>query len=292
MARYRLSHTTTYTYAAAAVTAQHQARLHPRAGEQQHVSDFQLRIHPRPPAVRTHRDYFGNLVHTFALEEPHDSLEVTASSEVEVRGEAYALPDLTPSVAEVRTWVAANHDVEAIHAAEMTLPSCHVPLSPAVHAYAAPFLGDDVPVLRAALDLAGAIHRDFTFDPNATDVSTPVDTFLQLRKGVCQDFTHLMIAGLRSHGIPARYVSGYIRTYRTEERADWQGADASHAWVAICLPGVGWSDVDPTNFQLVGHEHITVSHGRDFRDVSMIRGVMRGGGEHQVAVAVTVEPVT
>lgn len=172
----------------------------------------------------------------------------------------------------------------------MASPTALTPAVDSVFAFADEFLGADRPYLGAAMELSSAIFRTFEFDPGATDVSTPVDDTLRMKKGVCQDFAHLMLACLRAHGLPARYVSGYILTQPPPGKPKLQGADASHAWTSVFVPGTGWVDLDPTNNLVCGDEHITVAVGRDYADVSPLRGAVVGGGEQEITIEVTMEP--
>ncbi len=164
-------------------------------------------------------------------------------------------------------------------------------MTEAVEQFVEPFFRDGDDFLQAASDLATYIHTTFTFDPSATDVSTPVDEVLQLKRGVCQDFAHLMLACIRAKQLPGRYVSGYIVTHPPQGQPRMVGADASHAWVSIFIPGHGWVDIDPTNCQFCAEEHITLARGRDYSDVTLLGGSVIGGGAHTVHIEVTVTPL-
>jgi transglutaminase-like putative cysteine protease len=173
----------------------------------------------------------------------------------------------------------------------MTFDSPHVRTSAELQAYAAPSFPPGRPVLEAVRDLVTRIHQDFIYDATATEVSTPVATVLSARRGVCQDFAHVAIGCLRALGLAGRYVSGYLLTRPPPGRPRLVGADASHAWMATWVPRLGWVDFDPTNDLIAGQDHVTIAHGRDFSDVTPIRGIILGGGAHQLAVSVDVAPL-
>jgi transglutaminase-like putative cysteine protease len=224
----------------------------------------------------------------FTIGSPHERLVVTARSRVRVA--APALPDAsrTPGWEQVRQRCASNVLTPDSAVGEFCFDSPYITRQPAFADYAAASFPKDRPLLEGVIDLTGRIHRDFKFDPRATTVATPLDEVFKKRRGVCQDFAHFAIAGLRSLGLPARYVSGYLETQPPLGKARLVGADASHAWFAVWCPGHGWIDADPTNNLLPGERHITVAWGRDFSDVSPVRGVVVGGGDHGVGVGVDV----
>jgi transglutaminase-like putative cysteine protease len=287
---YRIRHRTVYEYAEPVAISHHAARLQPRADGGQDCPEFRLAIEPEPAVRTTRTDYFGNRVCVFSVQQLHRRLEVR--SESLVRRE----PDLPPEPARTPAWEAvaarwlADGAPDEAEARQFIYDSPQVACAPDLAAYAAASFPPGRPLLEAARDLARRIHADFAYDAEATTISTTVAEVLRARRGVCQDFTHLALGCLRSLGLPARYVSGYLRTHAAEGRPRLVGADASHAWFAVHCPGYGWVDFDPTNDVMAGYEHLTVAVGRDYQDVSPLSGLLLGGGRHAVRVAVDVEP--
>jgi len=285
-------HSTTYTYGDAVTTSHHEARLAPRDGENQRALSHEVMILPDPKARRRSFDYFGNRTLHFSLSEPHRELQIIARSVVDVVPSARALRlEATPAWESVRDQLRVNRRRDTLDAYEMCMESPHVALVPALGQYAAPSFAPGVPLLLAVQDLVSRIHAEFTYDPRATEISTPLSEVLEHRRGVCQDFAHLAIGCLRSQGVAARYVSGYLLTRPPVGKPRLVGADASHAWISTFLPDYGWVDFDPTNNVLPRDEHITVAYGRDFADVTPVHGVIRGGGQHQLQVSVDVAPI-
>jgi transglutaminase-like putative cysteine protease len=289
--RLKVVHRTTYRYGETVSTSRHEARLSPREHEHQHTIAHTVEILPKPAVRRRRFDYFGNRALHFCLDEPHRALEVVASSVVDV------LPLLLPDLARTASWESVRDTMrsdrrrDVLDAFEMTFASPFVPAIPALADYARPSFSTGRPVLEAVRNLVHRIHGDFTYDPRATEVSTPLVQVLETRRGVCQDFAHLAIGCLRAMGLAGRYVSGYLLTRPPPGKAKMVGADASHAWIATWVPELGWIDFDPTNDLIPGEEHVTIGHGRDFSDVTPIRGVILGGGAHTLAVSVDVSPV-
>jgi transglutaminase-like putative cysteine protease len=236
-------------------------------------------------------DYFGNATTTFTLLEPHERLVVEATSELEVN--AALLPDFagSPSWESVRDALPHDYTDEDLNACQFVFDSERVKGRPELADYAGASFTKGRPLLEAVLDLTHRINHDFRFDTEATEVSTPVETFFEKRRGVCQDFSHLQIACMRSLGLPARYVSGYLRTLPPPGGTRLVGADASHAWCAAWSPGAGWVDFDPTNNCVPSDGHITVAWGRDYSDVSPIHGVLLGGARHTLDTGVDVMPI-
>jgi transglutaminase-like putative cysteine protease len=284
---YDLAHTTTYEYNNLVSLSHHTLRLQPRELPCQQCLSTELVIQPQPAAIKTHADYFGNQMAFVTVEGSHRHLVITSRSRVNVTTVAPPEPDLTPAWEKVHEL----NGVDAVQSAEFTYPSPHIKRQPEFAAYAEPSFTEECPVLEAVLDLTARIHREFKFDSKATTIATPLDEVLKNRRGVCQDFAHLEIACLRSMGIPARYVSGYLETDPPPGKPRLAGADASHAWISFFCPGTGWIDVDPTNNLLPSNRHVTIAWGRDFSDVSPIRGVLLGSGEHTLKVAVDVIPL-
>ncbi len=288
---YRVRHRTTYDYKDPVSVSHHLVRLTPRDLPGQACYKTQISVLPAPHITATHNDYFGNTQMFFTLEEPHDGLIVEASSELEVR--SVKRPDFSgsPPWETVVGSLVSDHSEEGLDAYQFVFGSQRVTASRELADYARDAFPAGRPLLEAILDLMRKIHRDFQFDKKATEVTTPVQVFFQKRRGVCQDFAHLQIACVRSLGLPARYVSGYLRTLPPPGRPRLVGADASHAWCSAWCPGAGWVDFDPTNNCVPEDGHITVAWGRDYSDVSPIHGVLLGGAKHTLDVGVDVMPI-
>lgn len=283
---YDVSHRTSYVYAKPVLQSQHRVFLTPRHGPRQTVFRHSLLIEPAPASNLPLQDYFGNSTAILTIEDEHSELVIHARSTVEVNAPDLPMPGLsTPweQVAERALLPDGSLDVGVL---QFVSASRHTRTVPEALDYARPSFEPHRPILEAALDLTRRIYRDFTFDPAATDISTPLSYVLQERRGVCQDFAHLAIACLRGLGLPARYVSGYLLTYPPPGMEKLRGADASHAWLSVWTPEVGWVDFDPTNGLMPAAEHVTVAYGRDFDDVSPISGVLLGGGGQTMTVAV------
>src|SRR5208283_1825743 len=283
-----VTHTTTYDYRSPVTVAHHLLRLAPRQLRRQMRLAHELDFQPAPASLHRHTDYFGNEVAFVIFQGAHRQLRVTARSRVAV-GAAY-IPDAAemPAWESVRNLSRTDLSASALDAGEFVFASPLVPLETVSADYARGSFPAGRNLLEAVLALTSRIHRDFKFDPTATTVATPLARMLEQRRGVCQDFAHLQIACLRSMGLPARYVSGYLETVPPAGQPKLIGADASHAWVSFFCPGLGWIDVDPTNNLLPSMQHITLGWGRDYGDVSPIRGVLVGGEEHTLNVAVDV----
>lgn len=286
--RYHCRHVTRYTYGDMVTNAQMLAHLAPRAHPRQTCHMATLSIVPWPAVVTERRDWFGNPVTYAALQSPHRDLTVTAEIEVTVEPPPPFHPIATAIWEEVAAEAAGLAET-----VEFVRPSARVPQADTgLTLFATTFFPSGRPIGEGALELTRRIHSDFSFDPTATTVSTPISEVLARRRGVCQDFAHLMIGALRALGLPARYVSGYLRTLPPPGKPRLQGADASHAWVQVwCGQEVGWIDLDPTNGRQCDTDHVTLAWGRDYDDVCPLRGVILGGGSHGVLVAVDVEPV-
>ena len=287
--KYRVSHTTTYTYARPVDLASHMLHLSPRSFTGQNVLSATLEATPAPSRSNAARDHFGNHVAWMFLDRRHASFVVTVTAEVEVN---FPPP---PPTADTLPWeavaaLAAAGGPGAWEAAEFAFDSPMIPPEPAALTYASPSFPPGRPILEALLELTARIRREFSFKAGVTGVNTPVSRVLAQRAGVCQDFTHLMIAALRAHGLPARYMSGYLRTKPPPGVTPHRGADQSHAWVGPWLgPEHGWVGLDPTNDLVVQNEHVVLAWGRDYGDISPVRGVILGGGRHSVAVGVDLE---
>jgi transglutaminase-like putative cysteine protease len=282
--RYKAVHTTRYLYDAAVSQCQSEVRLTPRALPWQSLIESRIQATPSPAAVETHKDYFGNDVTSFTILESHDRFAIVGTSIVDVRPRPSAVHDLPWET--VRDELAAHARPETLEAFEFVFDSPFVTAAAELGAYAAPSFPAGRPLLEAVDHLTHRIHADFKYAPRATNIDTPLlDTF-KARRGVCQDFSHVMIGALRSLRLAARYVSGYLRS-----GANYQGAEASHAWVSVYLPGSGWFDVDPTNDVRPGTGHLTLGWGRDYGDVAPVKGIALGGGHQAVEVDVRVEPI-
>lgn len=290
--KYHLVHRTKYTYEGSVTVSHHLARLAPRTLPGQRCPWHELEIRPAPVGRGVHLDAFGNTTAYFEVEGKHGALEVIARSLVEVSPSRRTDPAATPPWEQVRDSCHAEKLTPGSEAGAFRFASPLVPAGADFAAFAKPDFPAGRPVLAAAAALGARIFREFRFDPRATEVSTPVAEVLRKRAGVCQDFAHLMLACLRSLGLPARYVSGYLETAPPPGSERLIGADASHAWVSVfCGEDAGWVDVDPTNNLLPAERHITVAWGRDFSDVSPLRGVTLGAGGQFLEVAVDVIPL-
>jgi transglutaminase-like putative cysteine protease len=272
-------------------TSRHEARITPRETHQQRTLSHHLEVSPTPSSSRRRFDYFGNRTSHFSFNEPHRGLVVEAKSVVEVQPPQVPPPGSTPPWEQVRTMLSTDRRRDVLDANEMTFESPLVSFFDDLRSYASLSLPPGRPILDAVRDLTHRIHADFTYDAEATDVSTSIVEVLAHRRGVCQDFAHLMLGCLRSHGLAGRYVSGYLLTRPPPGRPKLIGADASHAWVATWVPEHGWVDFDPTNDSIPQDEHVTAAYGRDFDDVTPVRGVILGGGRHTLEVAVDVNPM-
>jgi transglutaminase-like putative cysteine protease len=268
---YRIVHRTLYEYAAPVTVSHHVARLEPRATAAQQREEFTLKILPNPTVRKVREDYFGNHLCFFSIQETHQRLEITTTSRVTVNARELPAPEATPAWEEVVNLFCDPVSPEVIEPYQFVFDSPQVRASVELFDYARESFGKNTPLLVGAADLTRRI--------------------LEKRRGVCQDFAHLGIACLRSLGLPARYVSGYLRTRPPEGQPRRIGADAGHAWFRIFCPGTGWVDFDPTNNVQPGEEHIIVAYGRDFSDVSPVAGILTGGGKHDVQVSVDVEPL-
>jgi transglutaminase-like putative cysteine protease len=289
--KFEVSHRTTYSYRAPVAQSHHLIHLKPRQLPSQRVIHHSLLLEPAPVSSADVADYFGNAVTVMRIEDEHTEFVVHARSTIDIA--PLPPPDLNAGVAweeAVQRIRRPNGPID-VDALQFVCRSRHVPLTRELLQFAGPSFPPRRPVLAGAMDLTRRIFKDFLFDPKATDVSTPVARVLEMKRGVCQDFAHLAIAALRSVGLPARYVSGYLMTRPPPGQAKLKGADASHAWLAVWSPEAGWVDFDPTNGVLPCGEHITVAWGRDYEDVSPISGVLLGGGDQRMTVSVDVEPV-
>lgn len=288
---YSVVHETHYAYESRVAVAQQLLHLTPRELPWQDLRSHRVVVDPVPSETTEHQDYFGNAVLHAVIDSPHDELTVRAESVVTVAPRTGGkVPPGSPAWEAVRDSLKAASDRAMLEAAEFLFESPHIRMSAGLVDFVTPCFPAGRPFLEGVWELNRRIHRDFAFDNSATSVSTPIAKVLELRRGVCQDFAHLMTGCLRAIGLPARYVSGYILTTPPPGHVKLVGADASHAWVSVFCPGTGWVDFDPTNDLVVDDEHITLAWGRDFSDVAPMRGVILGGGEQELEVHVTVMP--
>ena len=289
-ARYSVRHQTRYLYSDAVAISYNRIHCQPRSCPWQSFSQARLSVDPEPEFLARQTDFFGNPVSFFTVQEPHQDLTVTVMFEAVVRARTYDHPgESWESVAE-RLRVAKES--ESLEASGFRFASGWVELSSELEEFARVSFTPGRPVLEAATDLCARIYKEFTFDTEATTIATPVREVLRTKRGVCQDFAHLFIGALRSVGLACRYVSGYILTVPPPGQERLQGADASHAWVSVWAPPLGWVDLDPTNNLVVNDQHVTLAWGRDFHDVSPMRGVVVGGGAQVVKVGVDVVPLS
>lgn len=282
--RYRAVHTTRYNYETAVSQCQSEVRLTPRTLPWQSLVESTIATTPESASIQRYTDYFGNDVTAFTILESHDRFVTEATSVIEVHHRAAPVSDATWD--GVRDRVAAQGTPSTIQAYEFVLASPFVPVDPELADYARPSFGTGQRLVAGVEHLAHRLHDDFRYEPRSTSVDTAVLETLRARRGVCQDFAHVMIGALRSIGLAARYVSGYLRSGGPE-----RGAEASHAWVSVFLPEHGWFDIDPTNDVRPELGHVTLAWGRDYGDVTPVKGVALGGGKQLVDVEVRVDPV-
>jgi transglutaminase-like putative cysteine protease len=279
---YRISHATEYGYDSEVSSSYGEVHLLPRDHSTQRCRESTLAISPRPDDLRHRTDFFGNRAAFFSVQSPHTTLSVTAASVVDVA------PRVHPEVPDIPVPWEKARDVDP----EFVIDSPLVAAGPELAALAEPIFTPGRPLLEAVAGLSGMIHRDFAYEPGATSVHSTIAEVLGARAGVCQDFAHLMIGCLRSLGLAARYVSGYLETDPPPGRPRLAGADASHAWVSVWVPDNGWVDIDPTNDTFAGERHITIGWGRDYQDVPPVKGVIfTAGRRHELSVRVDVTRV-
>ncbi len=285
--RYRVTHKTTYRYSEPASLSQNEVFLHPREIATQRVIESRLAIDPKPQYQHRRTDYFGNIAQVFMVQHPHNELTMTATSIVET-----ALPvtplSTPPWESVVQRLAAPVRQLPDLEAYQFVFASPLISIAPGVMEYARPSFPPGTPVLDGAMNLMGRIFKEFSYDTSATTVDTTVEQLLAERKGVCQDFAHFAISCLRSMGLAARYVSGYLETMPPPGKPKMIGADESHAWLSLYIPDTGWVDLDPTNNIIPGENHIVLAWGRDYGDVTPVKGVVMGGGIHTLSLMVDV----
>ncbi len=288
---YKISHRTTYTYKYPVSAGDHVACLKPRSSPRSELLASELHIEPRPRTYSERLDFFGNLLCFFTVQEPHQQLVVEAQSKVKVHAEPRLIQAASQPWESCAFALAEDHSTPLLEAHQFRFESPRIRLRPEYAAYARESFIPGRPMREALVELTARIHADFRFDSKVTNVRTPTEEVFKKRRGVCQDFAHVQIACLRSIHIAARYVSGYLRTFPPPGRPRLIGADASHAWISAYCGEQGWLDMDPTNNVAPTDGHVTVAWGRDYSDVSPLRGLILGGGDSTLKVAVDMEPV-
>jgi len=293
---YHVRHVTAYEYAAPVTVSHHAGHLIPRTFATQQVHRAGIDISPTPSYRCDRTDFFGNALTTFTLTEPYRSLRVTATARISVQPPELPDPMATPPWETVASRLIVAQGADMADACQFMFDSPLIPESDGLRSYGLVSFPPGRPILDGVVDLCRRIHTEFTYDPAATSIATPLTQVLHDRRGVCQDFAHVMIGALRALGLAARYVSGYVLTRMPGNGARLEGGDASHAWVSVFVPVAGapnggWIDIDPTNDKLVTHEHIVTAWGRDFDDVSPCKGVMLGGDSGAPSVSVAMTPL-
>lgn len=291
MTPYRITHVTSYHYSEAVSLCQNVAHLAPRPCHRQRAERSVMSISPDPAVIEERVDYFGNPVTYFTIQEQHRELSVRVSHRVSVRPDYIPQPHSTPAWETVRDRLTHDRCPIWLDAYQFAFESRYTGGHPRFADYAGESFVPGRPILEAGLDLTRRIHTEFVYDPRATTLSTPVLDVFANRRGVCQDFAHFQLACLRSLGLAARYVSGYLSTVPPPGTPRLVGADATHAWVSLFCGDAGWVDLDPTNNQVPGERHVLLAWGRDYDDVSPLKGVILGGGQHTVTVSVDVVPI-
>jgi transglutaminase-like putative cysteine protease len=289
--RYKVAHETSYSYGGEVAHSHQLLHLAPRESVRQTVLERRIHLQPEPARRIDFVDAFGNLATRLEFDTPHDRLVVKAESQVAVS--SYELPSEASlsweATRQALAYVPHELPEEVVDACRFRMESAYAAVKQVFVDYADDCFMPDAPILEVGLSLMHKIHTDFTYAPGSTNIRTSALEALEVRQGVCQDFAHVMIACLRSRGLAARYVSGYLRTTPPANAGpNWVGSDASHAWVSVYCPPLGWIDLDPTNDVAVDNGHIVIAWGRDFGDVSPLRGIIVGGGQHRLAVRVSV----
>ncbi|MEJ0095747.1 MAG: transglutaminase family protein [Methylocella sp.] len=288
---YDIRHVTTYEYGSTVRFAHCALRLLPNDSPGQKVITSKLSIDPAPAQMIERICFFGNLVTSLTIETEHRDLIVEVLSSIEINRDKAPTPSATAPFEMVREEAFDSDSLDKDSPVHFLHPSRFVPRFALAADYARASFSPGRPVLEGAVELMQRIRADFKYDTKATVVSTPIWEAFEKRRGVCQDFAHIMIAGLRGLGLPARYISGYIRTIPPPGKKRLEGADAMHAWVSLwCGEDVGWVDLDPTNSMMIGNDHITLAKGRDYADISPVAGIILGAREQDVDVEVDVVP--
>ena len=292
---YEVRHETRFQYEWPVAISHQLLKLRPRRCTRQNVLETAVTLSPQPGFQRDWLDYFGNVVEFVTVQGSHSELVVTSTSQVEVIAASAVMLEMSPPWEDVVAQLGTHLQGEWLGANGFRFESPFIRFDPTIQAFAREIFTPGRPVLDGARALTAHIHRNFSYQGGVTDIYTPASEVLRDRRGVCQDFAHLAIAALRSLGLPARYVSGYLRT-EASNGVPHIGADASHAWVQVWAPGTpgvpadGWLDLDPTNDLVPAADHVRLATGRDYGDVAPLRGVIRGGGRHELTVGVTTRP--
>ena len=290
--QYKITHTTEYTYAGSISLCHNIAMLIPRDTDKQERKKTVIKIIPEPDVMQEYDDFFGNKVLYFAIQHQHKKLSVSVTNDIE----KIITTSLPINLYSNLPWEEARLQLfeprpDFIDARQYIAETSMTTIDDQITLYALQSFTSKRPMFEAAKDLMQRIYNDFKFDPDFSTVSTPVTEVMRLKRGVCQDFAHLAIACLRSLGLPARYVSGYIETLPPMGKIKLVGVDASHAWFALFIPNLGWIDFDPTNNQIPGEQHITIGWGRDYADISPLKGVILSSGSHKLRVSVDVRRI-
>ena len=289
--KYKISHTTRYGYVDSASLSHNELFLTPRNTSVQTCTSERITLLPLPSTLSRRKDYFGNTVTHTTIDIPHAFLEIIAVSEMSLSLPPVIPADQTPAWDQVKERLWQHETLEDLDAFQFVFASPMIPVNNRYAQWVRDIFSPGKPILQAALGLTQKIFTEFKYDPQATTTTTPLETSFDLKRGVCQDFAHILIACLRSLGLAARYVSGYLHTLPPPGRQKLVGADASHAWVSLYIPGTGWIDLDPTNNVIPTDQHLTLGWGRDYSDVTPVKGTVLGGGQHQLKVTVDVTPV-
>lgn len=292
--KYQVQHLTQYEYESKVSACYNRAHLLPRETPYQHVSNPRVVIYPTPSTGSRCIDYFGNRVYHFSIHEPHNVLSIQVTTEIMIKQDRNVIIDELSygnTCGQVLEQLnGSNQTIETLYAREFLLNSPMIISSDILRSYAAECFAPEKHFITAVRDLTHKIYTEFEFDPDVTNVATPIEEVMEHRHGVCQDFAHVAIGCLRSLGYAARYISGYLETLPPPGQDKLVGADASHAWFSVYSPGEGWYEFDPTNDSVPTHQHLLTAWGRDYSDVSPLRGVIFGGGRSQtLSVSVDVE---
>lgn len=291
--KYVVTHETKYQYSSPVSVCHNVLMLEPAASLALTCSEYKLEIHPMPKTINRRQDMFGNVVQRFSLEENHDTLTIASTSHVTVRPVSISTQSSQPTCRKVVDYFKQHDDTNWLSVVPFYFDSPRIKRSNLFEEYAKTSVATDRSIMEAVTELTERIYTDFKYDTDATAVDTPTETAFKGRHGVCQDFAHVAVSCLRSCGLPARYVSGYLRTMPPAGKERLVGADESHAWFSVfCGNDLGWVDFDPTNNCLCGTDHVPIAFGRDYSDVVPVKGIFLGGGQPALSVSVDVAPIS